>query len=395
MSNNVKFCISSSIITFSLLFTSGGLLQTFFSELGFSLSQIGTYTSVVGVAQIIMMIVNIFFADRVKNILKLMTFLKLSPIISCTVFLAFSLFPKTPTGILFVTALFICTLQNVFMGFYNVLSYRIPYILFDMRHYATITNSISIISSVASIVVSLLITLLSRFFDYKTIMSVAFLLCIILSVIASDLIRKCKPIETAEPKSPPSQNNVFSKIFKKDYVFFYCPNFLRGLFMGVVGVISVIFIKNISKNPSQLSALVPVLSVATILGSILYERIKKFLSTEMIYFVSSIVIFALFPILVIGKSITLFFVVYAIIGIAYQMINQAAAVHPTEFIPYKEIGSFTSVRLIVMTAGSALSAYIVGLIVESVPSVFILLAAGLIQFASGLFYFCFGKKAKK
>lgn len=89
--------------------------------------QIGIYTLMTNIVQIIVMILGIIFVDQVSDARELISKLSLSPVLFCVSRLLFCVFDNAPIKVVFLSALILSAFQNLMDGFKNVLSYRLPY----------------------------------------------------------------------------------------------------------------------------------------------------------------------------------------------------------------------------------------------------------------------------
>ncbi len=391
MKNENKYYIEFALWTVILLFITGGITQTFFSEMGLSPSQISFISSLINIAQIFIMIFNVFVSDMIKNLKKTIAFLKSSPILFFAMLLPFCFIKSINTNIFFCCAIFASCIFNLFLGFYNVLSYRFVYQITDIKNYATLTNVSTIISSIITVLLSAVITYLSARFPFRYIATTFFILSIVFSLITSLTVNSMKIISDDSKNQQPDKFD-FSILLKREFTYFYLPNFLRGCANGIITVMSVICIKNITDAPAVLSSLVTVYYFASILASFLYQFMVKKIKTATIYVLSSILLFIVLPFSLLGKSLPIFIILYAISIIFYIIVSSSNPVYFSEIIDYKEIGRYTSVRLIIMTLGQAVASFFVSFAIDRISSVFILIVAGTCQLISGIMLYLYKPK---
>ena len=391
MNNEVKYYTKITLRTVILLFITSGITQTFFSQMGLSPSQISLISSLVNISQIIIMIANIFISDMIKNLKRIISVLMLSPILYFTVFLPFCFQEAPNTNIFFWCAVLISFIFNLFLGFYNVLSYRFIYQITDIKNYAKLTNVAVIISSILTIVISAAISYFSSVFNFRHVIISVFLLGIVFSVLTSITV---KSMVIINPDTEQKKKFEFSKLFNREFTYFYFPNFMRGCANGIMTIISVICIKNITDNPTELSALVTVYYIASIIGSIVYESVRKKIKTGTIYALSSILMLATLPFSLLGNNMPIFFIFYTVATIFYIIIASSCAVYFSEIIHYDDIGTYTAVRLIIMTIGQAVSSFFVSFLIDRIPSVYLLILCGICQLISGIMFYCYKPKHK-
>lgn len=214
--------------------------------------------------------------------------------------------------------------------------------------------------------------------------SVSILLCVLCSIVC----QRMKAIK-AMPKEDKFK---VSKLGKFEFIYFYFPNFLRGCANGIVGMMPVICIYDISNDASVVSSMTVALSISAILGSVLYRILGKRVKTKSVFMLGSLILFIALPLTLLGRIGAVFFVFYLIAGIGYSMVSISGAVYATEFIKAEDIGAFSSTRLIMIAAGQAVSSYIIGISIGKIPSVLILMIFGVCQLVSGILHYCYKNK---
>lgn len=394
MSNNMKYYIWGSINTIITFFISGGIIQTFFNEIGFSSRQIGTYTSLISVVQIVVMVLSILLADRVTKVKDAISLLTLSRILICLAMLPACFSDTLSVKIIYYIALICCCIQNLFVGFSNVLTYRLPYFIIDMKDYAKIENNNVMISGAFSILISGAITFLSAIFPFRAIMATGFVLSIVFCLCSSWLVKSMK-IKNEFPESAKQKKFMLHKLWEHKFRYFYAPNFFRGIAAGLMGVMTVVCMKEITSNASVISGLTTIASVASIIGCALYQVLRNRLKTAALYLLSSILLFLFLPITLTGRSVGIFCICFFFLYIALNIINVSGAIYASEIVRYNEMGTYTSVRLITMTLGQAVANYAVVAAMDYMPTVLILTVCGLAQLASGIMYYHYDVKYQK
>ena len=107
--------------------------------------------------------------------------------------------------------------------------------------------------------------------------------------------------------------------------------------------------------------------------------------------ISSVIMFVFLPLMVIGKSVPVFCIFFFLAGIGYHIVAVTGAVYAAEIMTYEDMGTYTSVRLIVMTAGQAFATYAVGALSGIVPAFVVLMAGGICQLISGIMFYRYKK----
>lgn len=404
MSNYLKYYCHKGLFAVTTLFISGSIMQTFLAEIGFSGRQVGTYSALTNVVQIMVTVLNIFIADNLSNPKKLLAWLSLSPALLCLPMFLFCFRGRGDVTEVYFMIMLLCCVLNFFLGIKTIVEFRLPYMIIDIRNYARMENINGVISGIISVAVSALVAILMDIYPMRSVMAGGFLLCTVFSVLSawvdvSMKVRKEYQVVSQkahkEYQDTPERRPAFrwEKLIKREFGYFYIPNFLRGLTMGVISVIPVICRAEITTNASVLSGLATVLSLSAIVGSAIYLALQYRIRTPKLYLFWSAVQCLFLALMMSGKNVAVFFICYMIVCIGYNITNVAVPVYVTEIIPYEDIGSYTSVRLITMMAGQAIASYGATAVMDYVPGAVVLIIAGVTQLISGIMFYCY--KAEK
>ena len=387
MNNSQKFVLQGTANAVILLFTTGGIIQTFFSYMGMNAGQIGIYTSMVNIVQIIVMILGLFFVDQVSDVKSLMAKLSLSPVLFCASMLFFCIFNNSPTKMIFLTAMVLSGIQNLLAGFSGVLAYKLPYQVIHMNEYEKYQNLIGIMSGILSVAITIAISAFSTVFDFSSVMIGGFSVSILLCILCSVACQKMKNINTM----PKEEKCHISKLLNRTFLYFYFPNFLRGCANGIFGMMSVVCINDISNKASVVSSMTVAFSVSGIIGSMLYRMFANVLKTKSVFMLGSLIMFISLPLTLLGKTSIIFFTFYLIAGIGYSIVSNSGAIYATELIGVEDIGAFSSARIIMIAVGQAVSSYIIGISIGKMSSALIILLFVACQLISGMFHYCYKK----
>ena len=420
MQNTKKFYIHYAFWAVMMLFTSGGMIQTLFAEAGFSLQQISTYNAIVSTTQMAATVLNMFLADRIRRVRQATGILVLAPILVYLAVLPVCLKLTSPTPAVFGILCSACAATGLCLGVESIFSYRLHYTTVDMNNYTDFNSKINLCGGVCSIGTGLFVTALSTVFPFLKIAAVMLLVCCGFSISCSALILSMKehgavsanggtttPAATdaaalcptpaqdtvSQPSTRPVKHNFLLKnLLTPVFRWFYLPNYLRGLGMGVVNTISVICIKEITSDASFVSGLVTLMAASAVAGSLLCNLLKKKFTSTGQYVNASLLMAVLLPLTVLFKAPAWFAVILFLAGTMYNVIAVIAAVHAAEVADYHTIGMYTSVRMICMYAGQATASALLSAAIDRVPGAAILAAGGLCQAASALLYHLYEKK---
>ena len=390
MSNEKKYYLRGALEVVVTLFVSGGIIQTFFAEIGFSNQQIGSYTALTNIIQVVVMVLSIFVADTTRNVKGTMALLTLSTVVFCGVMLLTCLDPRIDTDTVYWLAMALCTVRNLFAGFSSILFFRMLYIVADPKDFSRIESNGSILCGVVSIAASGAVSFLTALFEFRAIMTAGFFVSTLFSVGVSLALNSLRPRGSFAPAQAKRFRSAM--LLRRDFRFFYLPNLLRGLGNGLMGMMTVVCLHAISTDTTVVSGLTAISSVAAVVGAWLFGALRKKADTALLYAGCSILMCLLLPLMVVGSSVPVFCSLYFIISCAYYSNNIAGALYPTEYVPYEDIGAYTSVRLITMTLGQAIASYIVPEMLEVLPAMLLLALIGAAQLTSGLLFLRYDRR---
>ena len=100
------------------------------------------------------------------------------------------------------------------------------------------------------------------------------------------------------------------------------------------------------------------------------------------------------PFVVVFNNAIVFFAGYLILQLFRFISDGAIPVSVTKFIPYNQIGAYTSIRMMVFTLGTSMGPVLVGILEKSISYTWILTIAALSQIICNCAYFYVSKKFK-
>ena len=192
----------------------------------------------------------------------------------------------------------------------------------------------------------------------------------------------------------PSKEEILAVFKNKDTYILMLPNFIRGIATGIVGVIAVLAMSGGIIVESQASIVTIVLQAGLLVGNLLFVLTCKRFKTRTAMFISNTIFCVLLPFAFTFGTIG--FIIVLVISLIFRcLVDTAIPVLVTEIIPKDEIGPFTSIRMLVFTAGQAVAPMLITPISNSVGGVGVLVVAAVLQFLCGLVYFIVAKTKKK
>ena len=399
-SNELKYYLRGIAGIFAGLGACGGVLTAYYAELGFTNSQIASFSTIGSIMQVLVYVGSIFLADRFQKIKEWIAWLSLSSVLPCLALLPFCM-PEAVMDTASAYPLYLAAtcINNLMAGLAGLLMYRLPYLIIDMKDFARLENINSIVSNVFSIASKAVLTFFTALFTLRQIMHAGMLIGILFSVLYTVLVLSMKIDSSTEDtgsSSIPSGAGIstrssfsLEKLQKKEISYFHLPNFLRGISSGAMTLIAVVCMNEISSDATILSALTTLMAVSTILASLVYQALRKKITTVKLYLASSVVMCIFLTLMLVGNHVIIFFCCFFLAYIGYIIISTAGAVYATEIVGYHDIGTYTALRLIAIMGGTALASQTIAIAMDYIPAILIMTICGLCQLISGIMFYRF------
>ena len=371
-SNYIKYGVVSILHTVALLISSGTIIQAFLLYFGVSSKNVEVYSSITLITQVAMMLVLTLFGDRLKRIKGIIAVcFFVFPIIFISMMLVSTGFvagQDSVYGVVLIGSI-IC---NLALGVYYIMSYKLPYSIFDVDDFGKITSIIGIISGIVSIGVSFLLSFCVSRFDYRIVMTVSLSIGSLLWIICGALTASYKTRTVAEDNNE-SSNSLkeffLSPLFYKSII----PTVLRGVGMGIFGLIVAIGVRDGFLDTEKATIITIFTSLSTIIGYWIYIIIDKRLKHKHTIIVFGVLSGLFIPFMVITQQPVWFYVFYFLSNLAITIIGMAHPVLVYESVSYKHIGSFTAWRMLFMTFGQAIPGFFISGLYEVIGSVGIMM----------------------
>lgn len=377
----------------TLLFAGGTVWQGLLLHCGLSSTEIGILTAAGSVAQVVAMALDLMVADRFRKPLRIMSVASIPMLLFfCTVCLLCLLGEHAFS---FPLALCCVLLYYSAYGFRSIFSYKIPYLLIRMERYGRTVALSGFISNGLCVVVTIGINLLLENFAYLQTMTWLYGLCALLALVTVLCTLWMKPIYPQKNSGEPVQ---FREIITHPGVTkLSAANFIRGISMGIIGSMTLIAAGRYKLDAATLSLLASLTTVGALLGNLLFSALGKAQWLSRLCLAASITLTVIGPISVLGGW-DLFLVWFVVIQIAYIIVNGTIPVMLAQSTSYRVIGGCTAVRMMETMAGSALSGWLTGMLLDKSSGIAmtaaLMLAAGLAQLYCGIAYHKYQKPAR-
>ncbi len=391
MSNIKKYCIYTTLYNLGFTFCTGAIMQTFLIQAGFSAEQVYVLNSLMQIMQVAMMLVLTFLSDKIKRV-KLVTSIScLSLSLLTCVFLIGAINIELIKNVYVVTVFIVASISYVGVGLYNILAYCLPYYTIDMKDYGKMTGISTSIAGGVSFLVSLIYSILLSKFSYMKVTSSFFVLSIVCFILTSIVCASMRE-KTAEMNKE-DRKDVAAVFKNKNTYILLLPNFTRGLAVGIFNVIATIAISESILNETTSSYVNVILQIATFVGNLFFAFAYKKFSTKNVLLFATLGVCIAFPFSLELGTIG-FFCCFTIASFFRFVTDTAFPVIITEIIPKEQIGSYTSIRMLVFTGAQAVATLLITPLKNAVGYTGVLIFASVMLFICGITYYAVAKSVK-
>lgn len=380
---------------FTYLFMGGTLWQGLLLHNHCSQAMIGTLAAVGSISQAAAMGLNTVIADRFKKPIRMMAVGSM-PILLVFVIVAALCFVGE-SAFIFPILLASVILYYAAYGFRATFAYKIPYLTIKMEHYGRLTAVVGLVSNLFCIVISAGIPFFLERVDYMNGMLALYIVCAVFVGTAAILNIRMTVINEMPPVA--DRPTLRELLADKSVTHLAPANFLRGIASGIILSLTLVAAELYEPDSVALSLLVSLTTLGSVLGNFMYTVLGKARFLSILCLGAGVALLVLGPISVLSESWTVFMVLFTVIQIAYVIVNGTIPVMLARFTPYRIVGGCTSLRMMETMAGTALSGWLAGLVLEHtegvLPSVLMLIVAGVSQCYCSIAYHIFYRKARK
>ena len=389
-SNKIKYCLYEVFTHIITLLTSGAVIQSFLLENGLSEESVGVFLSIIQTVSVVIMLLYSRIADRIRSLITSFAYVRFLelPLCAFLLYLCFCNFENIRTTLIFLTVLGV--LFGISKGISNVLAYKLPYVIIDIADYGSVTSVAGICGGIATIVFSLILTVIQSRMDYFASMKYAYGFNIIVFFMCVLTVRLMKPqgkYQTAEKKVQKKINLLKYKPFS----YLLLPNLMRGFSAGIIGLAVTVgyYTGHIDKDSA--GVIVVITYATTILGCLTFLKTNKKTDLKLIILISSIAVGIFLPMLVVYNT-SMFFVAYTFLYFFYVIINYAIPFAVTKIVDYDVMGQYSALRMLLHTLGIALAGFVYISLFKLFGVLPTLIISGGMQLISGISYWFFLKK---
>ena len=388
--NHLKYYSASALYNFCYILTTGSVIQGFMLEGGISEKYVSFYVSAMQMVQVIVMLLMSGRVEKTKNTIKATSLSMIFQLFLPLALLIFSISENNNPAIVFSVIFLLGAVANVSQGIYNVLAYKLPYHIFDIKDYGKVLGTSGIFVFIIGTLVSFTLSYTTENAPYFKVMKVFFLLAFSALILSGITVGSYKDL--FKPENKEKQNEKGNILLYKPFYILIVPNLLRGFCAGVFGVAAVIGFKCNVFDGAYSNTLLLLGQGGTLLGYFGYLAAVKKYNDGSIILTASLLSAVLFPFMLFERSVLAFSVIYFILNFIFNFINTGVPVAVTKFVPYEFIGRYSALRMLTHTLGVAIGGSVAIFMVEAIGGNMTLALSGICQLISGIAYFVVLKK---
>ncbi len=379
--NIIKYILFAVLYTTAYNLFSGSVIHTYFEYIG-QTERTSFYSSLIQIVQCVAMAFCSLWGDKVK---KTISFTGISVGIISLIGIPFVLSSCEVIGDNYTKYLFILVFSCIMsfgLGIYNVMSYRLPLEIFDIDGYGKYVSLSGIFSGISSFVFTFSISFFSEHFSYENVIRVFFLIGFILflcSVAVCLSYKRVNEVKVYEKKR-------VNLLKMPDFTRLVIPNFLRGIATGILGLATVIGLKNEILNLKTSTYMATFTVLGALLGHYVYIVLIKKKNVSNVLLFCSIIMFIAIPSMVLFNNLYVFFIAYFIAWTLNTTYGIAIPVMVYNKVEEYAIGKYTAWRLLIFTFGSSLPGFFMNYFLENVGSLFVMSLCSLCFMLCGLGY---------
>lgn len=361
-----------------MLCATGPIMQAFLASLGFPSRFLYIHSTLTQAANLLTIFLFSRWADR-GSIVKRSALIQVPYALLYLCYIPLCLWQSPSMGS-FIALTGICLLQSVFLALYTVCEYKLPYFCYPPEETGPVTAVCGIVGSLLSLGSGVVISWLSGFMSYPRLMLIACCFSLVVFLINIVITLLLKPMPDVAPvqltkKRMPLKTVLQHPIFYK----LISANLLRGFSFGTTTVMAAVAL-DLGFGEGTLTALVSFQSAATLIGCTVYGVISRFIASRKLIFFGSLCFLAVPVMLFAGQW--LFFAVFTVMMLGRTIVDYAVPTALRFVVPVEIAGPYNALRMLLHNGGTLLATTLAAFL----PVSWLLILTTTLQLISGLRY---------
>ena len=381
MKKNITLTVVSAALQRTALFCSTGtLMQTFLSLVGFSANEVYIHSTVVQLVNVLTILIASGIGDRGRIIRRAaLAHIPLALMFICYLPLCFT--EKVGIGA-FILLLSVSVVQSASLGIRTVLDYKLPYFLYTAKDYADVNAISGVVSAALGLATGAVVSYLSSQMDYVLLMVWAFVISAVLMLVAGILVVLQRIALNADTDTTSKQDRLAMLSVLRAPIFLHllAPNLLRGFASGATTVVAIAALSR-GYDEGVTSAMVSVESVAVFGAGFAFVFLARRLSSRRAILIGTLPYLAL-PLLLVRGNPVLLLVAYAVVMLGRNIVDNAVPSALIFAVPVEMAGQYNALRMVLHNGGMLLATGIAVFI----PTEALFIGAAVAQMISGALF---------
>jgi len=395
--NPIFYALKDSTYSAAMLFVNGSMLQLFLAYKGLSSAEIGMISSAIQIVTTAITLLMSNLAERCGNVMKTATRLILGQAILFVFYLPLAAIANLSVSTVLWTILVLVIVQTTLNACKAILEYRIMYHIVPLDQITSLFSFNGIVIGLFSMGAATLYS--SLLANYPG--SYSYLICMIIANIflfgSTFCFGRIKPVNLNEPEQYAAEKkpkvSVRKVLLSKQFLYLLIPNCLRGINYGIFGSMTLIAIAS-GLTHAEAARMSVMSSLSVIISYFLYFVLTKYLKPAKTGLIGSLLLCVCF--FQTAGSANWFLALYCISYIGKSLMDNDIAVLVMHFVDAEIAGVYNAWRNMLGSAVSALTVFLVGLVVDTINPLFLLIPYGLVTvFCMGWYYIMYHKFTAK
>lgn len=376
--NFIVMWLRDSLIAFASALTSSSVLSGQLLHEGLGEDKISLYLAFVPFVNLGVSLAFSGITARVKRTIPAYTLLCLMSGVFTACFALVFAFSFKENTLLFLLMMTGCLVTAV-TAIRTIFDYKLPCEVMASDEYSLYVSVGGILGSVFGIAGGLLLSFFYKKLDFTLVSCAAFILAGVSLCTASLINRSLKLKSTGKAEVPDGKSkssaNIGALIKNKSFKRLALPNFMRGIGMAAVPMMTVFAVNAGVLKETDSAAVTVCTYLGTLISCTLYAFLSKRIKIKTLCIGGAVLFCALVPSLGMGRAG--FFVCYTLAYIGYYVVCCAVPDLVYRNIPSDIMSVFHTWRLALSTVGTTAATAVMGKLLGSVSPVFLLAAAAL------------------
>jgi len=377
--NEMVFLIVSVLYGLGTSFLSEGYIQAYMLDLGMSVQQIGLYGTLGNVGALSSYALFSFYKPKNNDYMTPMFVMALGITILPILLAVMSFVPQLAVILLLASAV-----HSFALGFRTSCDYCVVPTIMPRAHYGNLSGKCGMIGSGLAALVSAVSASLMAGADAMSGYMTIFMSAAAALLLSATAIRFYKPTMPSEGVAKKEKGR--GRLFSKRTAWILLPHLLRGIATGGFYYFVVVSMQRVTLSASGSSLIVTIGVVGAMVGCVIFMFLDKRMKTGQITLIGNLIAGLCAVLTAFNTVPALFFVLYFGYMVFLNVSAYAIPAGVVYSVPADELPFISSMRMLMMSAGSMVFIQVFSLLMTVLPSWTVMAAAAAVYAAAGVVF---------